>query len=403
LSGISFSNLLVITAAAFAAPLLLGAFPQLKLPSVVLELLFGIAIGASVLGWARADLPVQVLSVIGLAFLLFLAGLDVEVERLQGRLLRLAGSGFAISIGLALLVSVGLWMAGEVHNPLFLVIVFSATSVGLVAPILRDANQVDSDFGQLVLGGATAAEFGTVILLSLFFSAHGSGLPVQLAFLGGFAALVVAARFALSGVGRLHALSRLLLRLQDTTAQIRVRGAVLLLVAFAALAERFGLQIILGAFIAGVVLRTVDRDATATHPHFRLKLDGLGYGFLIPIFFVVSGVQFDLSALLSSTSTILRVPAFLLAILVVRGLPAIIYRGVLDNRKTLAAALLQATSLSFIVAAAEIGIALGQITKTTGAALIGAGLLSVAIFPGLALVILGGAKANAPQPNYDAP
>jgi Kef-type K+ transport system membrane component KefB len=184
-------------------------------------------------------------------------------------------------------------------------------------------------------------------------------------------------------------LSRVLVRLQDTTAQIRVRGAVLLLIGFVALAERFGLETILGAFMAGVILRIVDRD-TATHPHFRLKLEGIGFGFLIPVFFVSSGLEFDLSALRSSASTMVRVPVFLVALLLVRGIPALLYRHALGNRRTIAAGLLQATSLSFIVAAVQIGTSLGQITAATGAALIGAGLLSVMLFPLFALMLLGG-------------
>lgn len=394
MTEISFSNLVIVTAVAFAAPLVLGPFPKLRLPSVVLELVLGIAIGPSGLEWVKSDLPVQALALVGLAFLLFLAGLDVEVERLRGRLVQLAGLGFLLSVGLALSVGYALRAAGQVRSPLFIGIVLSATAVGLVAPVLRDAGQTEGEFGQLVLAGATMADFGTIILLSLFFSTKAAGVGSRLALLGSFAALVAVVGLALAGVGRSVRLSGLLGRLQDTTAQIRVRGAVLLLIGFAALAERFGLQTILGAFMAGVILRIVDRDATATHPHFRPKLEGMGYGFLIPVFFVASGVQFDLSALLSSASTIVRVPAFLLAILVVRGTPALVYRRVVGNRRTIAAGLLQATSLGFIVAAAEIGIALNQITKATGAALIGAGLLSVMIFPALALMLLAGREAH---------
>jgi len=291
-------------------------------------------------------------------------------------------------VGLALSAGYALRAIGQVRNPLFIGIVLSATAVGLVAPVLKDAGQTESMFGQLVLAGATMADFGTIVLLSLFFSGTSAGLGARLALLASFTALVAAVGLAVGGMGRSVSLSGLLVKLQDTTAQIRVRGAVLLLVAFIALAERFGLETILGAFMAGVILRIVDRDATATHPHFRQKLDGIGYGFVIPVFFVASGVQFDLSALLASPPTMLRVPLFLLAILLVRGIPALVYRGAVGTRRTIAASLLQATSLSFIVAAADIGIAIGQISETSGAALIGAGLLSVMIFPASALMLL---------------
>lgn len=390
MTEISFHNVVIVAAVAFAAPLALGLFPKLRLPAVVLEIVAGIFLGSSGLGWVKSDLPVQVLALVGLAFLLFLAGLDVELERLWGRPLRLVGLGFLLSLGLALSLGYALQAAGQVRSPLFVALVLSATAVGLVAPMLKDAGQSESEFGQLVLASATIADFGTIILLSLLFSGESASVESRLVLLGGFTALVAAVGLAVAGARRSTPLSGVLVRLQDSTAQIRVRGAVLLLVGFAALAESFGLQTILGAFMAGVVLRIVDRDATATHPHFRQKLEGIGYGFLIPVFFVSSGVEFDLSALVSSVSTMVRVPAFLLALLVVRGIPALLYRHALGNRRTVAAGLLQATSLSFIVAAVQIGISVDEISAATGAALIGAGLLSVMLFPLLALTLLRG-------------
>ena len=167
MTELSFSNVVIVAAVAFAAPLALGLIPKLRLPAVVLEIVLGIAIGPSGLGWVKSDLPVQVLSLVGLAFLLFLAGLDVELGRLRGRLLRLAGLGFVLSLGLALAVGYALDAAGQVRSPLFVGIVLSATTLGLVAPILKDAGESEGEFGQLVLAAATIADFGTVILLSL--------------------------------------------------------------------------------------------------------------------------------------------------------------------------------------------------------------------------------------------
>jgi Kef-type K+ transport system membrane component KefB len=174
-----------------------------------------------------------------------------------------------------------------------------------------------------------------------------------------------------------------------------VRGAFLLMAVFVALAENLGLEVILGAFTAGAILSLVDRDARMTHPHFRTKLEGAGFGFFIPVFFVNVGLVFDLDALTSSAETILRVPLFLLALLVVRGLPAFLYRGLVGNRRTAVAGLLQATSLPFIVAASMIGVELGVISPATSAALVGAGLLSVLLFPLIAATILG--RAGRPE------
>jgi Kef-type K+ transport system membrane component KefB len=159
-----------------------------------------------------------------------------------------------------------------------------------------------------------------------------------------------------------------------------------LLVGFAALAESLGLEVILGAFAAGARLGLLDRDETMTHPLLRVKLEGAGYGVFIPVFFVWSGLQFDLGALGSGGSTLARVPLFLAALLAVRGLPALLYR--LDARRTAAAALLQATSLPFIVAAAQIGMELGKLSQANGAALVAAGLGSVLLFPLGALAAL---------------
>ncbi len=395
--NISFSGLLIVTVVAFSAPLLLGLSPARRLPAVVLEIVAGIAIGPSGFGWVKVDLPISILSVVGLAFLLFLAGLEVELDRLKGRILMFVGGGFLLSFGLALLVGYGLSATGQVKSPLLVAIILSATSLGIVIPLLKDAGESTSDFGQLVIAGATIADFGAVILLSLFFSREATSIGTKLVLLGSFVLLAIVFAFAVLRVEQSMRFSAVLLRLQDTTAQIRVRGAFMLLIAFVALAQLLGLEVILGAFLAGVILRLVDRDRMMTHPEFRQKLEAVGFGVFIPIFFVTSGLQFDLGALFASASTIVLVPVFLLALLLVRGVPALLYRPLVGTRRTVVAGLLQAISLPFIVAASQIGLELGLLTRATGAALISAGLLSVLIFPVLALTILRRAEL-APVP-----
>ena len=399
MSEIDFSGLVIVAAVAFSAPLLLGLAPAVRLPAVVLEIVAGIVIGPSVLGWVELDLPIEVLSLVGLAFLLFLSGLEIDFERLRGRELGLTGLGFAVSFGIALTVAFVLRGFGQVETPLLVAIILVATSLGIVVPVLKDSGQASSELGQLVIAAASIADFGAVILLSLFFSREATSTSSKLVLLGGF--LLVAAAFVLALVGaeRSRRLSDVLLRLQDTTAQIRVRGAFVLLVAFVALAEQLGLEIILGAFLAGAVLSLVDRDRMMTHPAFREKLEAVGFGVFIPVFFVASGIQFDLGALFGSASTVALVPVFLAALLLARGLPALLYRPALGNLHTTVAGLLQATSLPFIVAAAMIGIELELLDEATGAALIAAGLLSVLVFPLLALTLLRRAEtAQAAAP-----
>ncbi|HYX83475.1 MAG TPA: cation:proton antiporter [Gaiellales bacterium] len=392
MGDLHFTGLLIVAAVAFTAPLLLGLVPALRLPSVVVELVAGILIGPSVLGWVDVDEPVRVLSLVGLAFLLFLAGLEVEFERLRGRNLRSASVGFALSFAIAVVVGLVLAAAGQVDTPLLVAVILVATSLGVVIPVLKDADQISSDFGQLVIAAASIADFGAVILLSLFFSGESSSTGAKVILLSGFGLVAAALVLALMRAARLRRLSAVFLRLQDTTAQIRVRGAFLLLIGLVALAEELGLEVILGAFLAGSVLTLVDRDRAMTHPQFRLKLEASGFGIFIPVFFVTSGIQYNAGALFGSVSTVVRVPLFLAALLVVRGLPAVLYRGAVGTRRAVVAGLLQATSLPFIVAASMIGLELGLLDRATGAALIAAGLLSVLLFPLAALTILRGAE-----------
>src|SRR5919198_1237228 len=327
-----FTNLLIVAAAAFAAPLALGLVPAFRLPAVVLEIVLGIALG--------------------------------------------------------------LHEAGLVKSPLLIGIIAAATSLGVVIPVLKDAGESTTQFGQVVLAGASIADVATIVLLSLFFSGHSSGLGAKLSLLGAFVALAAAVGLAVVGAERSMRLSGALLRLQDTTAQIRVRGAFVLLVGFVVLAEKFGLEAILGAFMAGAVLKLVDRDQTMTHTHFRAKLGEAGFGIFVPFFFVASGLKFDGSALFAKSSTLALVPIFVVLLLAARAIPALVYRPLLDGRHIAAAGLLQATSLGFIVVASQIGMDLGLITKGTGAAFVAAGLVSVLVFPLTALSLLRAGTAS---------
>jgi Kef-type K+ transport system membrane component KefB len=398
----SFVNLFIICLVAAGAPLVLGFLPRLRLPSVILEIVAGILLGPSVLGWVKIDLPVQILGLIGLAFLLFLSGLEIDPGRLRGRLLRTAVLGYVVTLALGVPVGLGLHSVGWVHSPLLLAIALSATSLGLVVPVLKDAGQSDGEVGQTAIVAATVADFSAILLLSLFFSASDGGPGSRLVLIVAFAVLVVVTALLVSRAGRSMRLGVVVLRLQDTTAEIRVRFAVVLLVAFTALAERFGLESILGAFLAGVVVSVVDRDS-ASHPNFRTKLQAIGFGFLIPVFFISSGIRLDLQGLLDEPSALLRVPIFLVALLLVRGVPALLNLRSQGRRASVAAGLLQATSLPFIVTATQIGVELGQITPVTAAALVFAGLLSVLIFPVVALGLLRGGDPSATSPAEQGP
>lgn len=394
----SFGGLLIVVAVAFAAPFVLGLFPRVRLPAIVLEIVAGIVVGPSVLGWVQVDTTLTVIATIGLGFLLFLGGLEVDFARLRGRVLRLTALGYVVSFGIAVMVAFALKAGGLVDTPLLVAIALGSTSLGVLIPVLKDAGQINSTLGQLVIAAGSIADFGAIILLSIFFTGKG-GTASTLLLIGSLLAMAGIVLVVVRGAERSMRIRADLLRLQDTTAQIRVRGAMVLLIGFAALAENLGLEVILGTFAAGAILSLVDGDQVMTHPQFRRKIEAMGFGLFIPVFFVTSGVRYDLNALVESTSTVIMVPMFLLALLIVRGVPALLYRRLLGGRQALVAALLQATSLPFIVAATAIGLQLGLIDAAGSAALIGGGLLSVVVFPvaGLALLRSNGAPAAGPE------
>jgi Kef-type K+ transport system membrane component KefB len=399
----SFGGLLIVVAVGFAVPFVLGLFPGVRLPSVVLEIVAGIVIGPSVLGIVHLDQTISVISVIGLAFLLFLAGLEIDFSKLRGEVLRLTLAGFVLSFAIAVIAALMLKATGLIETPLLVAIILCATSLGVLIPVLKDSGQISSTFGQLVIAAGTIADFGAVILLSIFFSGEG-GIGSTLILIGGLVALAAVVFVAVRGAEHSTVIRSDLIRLQDSTAQIRVRGAVVLLVGFAAIADKLGLETILGAFMAGAILSLLDRDQMMTHPDFRRKLEAVGFGVFIPVFFVTSGINYDLNALLASASNVIMVPIFLAALVVARGVPALLYRRVLDGRRTAIAGLMQATSLPFIVAATAIGEDLHLVSAAEGAALIGAGLLSVLLFPIIGLTLLKqGTPPKPSDPGADEP
>jgi Kef-type K+ transport system membrane component KefB len=394
--NISFNNVLIIAAAAVLVPLISGLLPSLPVPGAALEVIAGILIGPSVLGWVRVDAPVQVLSVLGLGMLLFLAGLEIDVERLRGPLARLAVSAFAVSAVLALLCAYAFRLAGQAKQPLLLAIILMSTSAGLLLPLLKDAGEESTEFGQLVMTAAALAEIVPIMLLSLFFSATAATPGAQAVSLAIFVVLVVLSGTALAWVRRLEPAGRLLNRLSDTSAQLRVRASLTLALAFGVLAYRFGFASILGAFAAGLLVRIVDLARHSPHPQFRVKLEGIGFGFLVPIFFISTGVAFPLKALLTNPAALAEVPLFLAALLLVRGLPALLYVRFAGRRRAAAAGLLQATTLTFVIVAARAGLADGKITPTVAASLLAAALLSAILFPAAAQRLLP--RAATPQP-----
>ncbi len=390
IAEVRFNNLLIVAVVAVAVPILLGLAPRMPIPATVIEIVAGILIGPAVLGWVRVDEPIDVLSRLGVAFLLFLAGFELDFHTLRGRSLRLGLLGFVGSIIIGLALTVPLGAGGVVLNPLLITVILCSTSLGIVVPVLKDADQLRSHFGGLVVAACSVAEFGSIVLLSMFFSGRGAPRPlvttIKLALLFvavlAIAALTVRAR-------RPGRLSRTVQRLQDTSAQIRVRLAVLILLGLLVLSQTLGFDSILGAFLAGALLSALthpDRDPAAET--FKRKIEAVGFGVFVPVFFVTTGIQFPLSALFSDPASSLRIVLFLALLLAVRGAPALVFRADISKAQTVAAGLMQATSLSFIVMATTVGVSLRELRPVNAAALVAAGMLSVLLFPAAALVIL---------------
>jgi Kef-type K+ transport system membrane component KefB len=332
--------------------------------------------------------PLAVFSSIGLVFLFFLAGLEIAFDARDDRHLALVGLAFGVSLGLALVVALLFDAVELVGAPLLVAIILAATSFGIVVAVLKDAGQTGTPFGQLVIAGASIADFATVILLSLFFSSSGASFETTLVLLLLFLGVVVVVGLVLAGARGSARLKATVARLHRTSAQISVRIAFLLLVLLVYMSEEFGLEVVLGAFLAGAMVSLLDREKAVRDTGLTEKLEGIGFGVFIPIFFVASGVSLDLDALFSSFDTIVLVPLTVIALLVVRGVPALIYGRFVPRRQALSAGLLQATSLSFVVAATQIGVEIGELEPAAAAGLVTGGVISVLIFPALALRLL---------------
>ena len=386
-------NLLGVATIAFFVPFLLGFFPRARVPAVALELVAGIIVGPSVLGWIEAGPVVSVMSSIGVAFLLFLAGLELDLEVLKGPTLVRGSMSFLLSFALALALMTLLGAKGIVRTPLLDAIALSATSLGILVPILRDARQLETPVGRFTMSGASAAEIGTIALLGVFFAGPDSSAGVSALLLSVVAVLAVLLLAALRYTRNWAPGRRILDRLDETSAQARVRFSVMILVAAAAVAMQFGFEGILGSFVAGIVVGMVVRHDRFEHA-LRNKLEAIGFGLFVPVFFVTTGLRFDLGNIKGSAE-IGRAALFFGILVVVRTVPAFLYRPYLTWRQCLASGLLQSTNLSFVVVTVAVGEGLGRIKEINATALVLAGLASALVLPAVAGALLDEPKAEA--------
>jgi Kef-type K+ transport system membrane component KefB len=392
----SASFLIVVVTAAVAA-LTVALLPRrLAPPVVVVELLLGIAIGPQALGLAEPDEFIEFFSNLGLGMLFFFAGYEIEFDRIRGRPLALGATGWLLSIALAYGIGGLLAAAGVVLSLLYTGSAMATTAIGTLIPVLRDAGELRTRFGPYILAAGAAGEFGPILLLTLVLS---TGEPLHEALILVFF-VAVGLALALSSVRLAWQGWPLLERTLESSGQVAVRIAVLLIFGLVSLATELGLDVLLGGFVAGMIVRAALRGQEVEV--FESKLTAVGFGFLIPFFFVTSGMAFDLDSLVSSPGALLKLPIFLALFLVVRGAPAILlYRGTLEARDRAALAFLSATQLPLVVAITTIATGTGHMRPTTAAALVGAAILSTLIFPFVGLALRRGAAGGegpAPEP-----
>ena len=370
------SFLWIVVSAAVAAVMATVLSSRLMVPVVVFELVLGIIIGPQLLGLAEPDRFIEFFAKVGLGMLFFFAGYEIDFRRIRGSPLRLATWGWLLSLLLAYSIGGLLAWAGVVVSLVYTGSAMSTTAIGILIPILSDVGEMRTRFGTYLLGAGAIGEFGPLLLISLVFSAEGSLRSAVI--LVAFVTVAVAA--ALAAVRSLplgwHALERTL----ESSSQAAVRFTVVLIFALVALALKLGLDLLLGGFAAGIIVRLALRGREVTV--FESKLTGIGYGFLIPFFFIVSGMQFDLNALTGSATALLKLPRFVALFLLVRGVPAfVLYHHVLDARDRLGLGFFSSTQLARVVAITTIAIAAGKMRPSTSAALIGAGIISTLVFP----------------------
>jgi Kef-type K+ transport system membrane component KefB len=382
----SLVNVAIVALLAVAAPLLTRAVPRLAIaPVIVVEILLGIGVGPHVLGLLQVDAPVDTLAVLGLSFLFFLAGIEVDLGKIRGQLLARSLAAYVVGLGLALGVTASLGVLRLIDAPVLVAVAFSATGLGLVVPILRDTELLRTAQGGAVMALASVAEFAAVIVLALAFSTSGSPAG-DVAFLVVLIGIAVGVTVLAEKIRARSVVASLVDRLSGGTTQLRVRLSVALVVGFAALAQAGGLELVLGAFFAGGILNVLDNGMA--DPGFRGRLDGVGYGFLVPAFFVTSGARLDFSALSLWPDALTLVPLLLGCLVVARAVPSALLVPGPTDLGAVGVGLLCATSLPFIVTAAQVGVATGRLDPSTAAAMTSAGLVGVCLFPPVATAFL---------------
>jgi Kef-type K+ transport system membrane component KefB len=389
------SALVMFPLLAVVAPILAAVVGRVvRIPLVVFEIVLGIVFGPAVLGWVSPTNATEKLSNLGLCMLFFLAGNEIDFGRIRGRPLNRSIVGWLVALAVG--VGVALLIAPSPAAAIFVGIALTSTALGTLMPILRDAGELRTPFGAAVIAIGAVGEFGPLIAISLFLSGREPGLAavVLLSFV-----VITAGAIYLASRGSHPKLDSLITTTLHTSGQFAVRLVMCLLLLLVALSLVLGLDMLIGAFAAGVIAKLL---LSGADPHDKEaiegKLEAVGFGFLVPIFFISTGLTFDLDALLSDPTTMLMLPMFLVLLLVVRGSSTLVTSRGLTPPDRGAVVLLGATGLPIIVAVTGIGVDSGDLPVGTATALVGAGMLSVLLFPLIGLALHRKAPDGAAKP-----
>ncbi|WP_369384063.1 cation:proton antiporter [Streptomyces sp. cg36] len=382
-------TLILIMAIAVLAPLIAYAVGRwVPVPVAVFEILLGVLVGPDVLGWTHRDQVIDVLSHLGLSMLIFLAGYEIEFAAVRGDTLRRAFGAWLVTLALALGFAFAL-TGGTADKSFVIGTALTSTALGAVLPILRDTQALRGRFGTVVMAFGAVGEFGPIIAMAVLLSGRSAGRSAAVLLV--FAAITAAAVvWALRP--RPPWFSTVIAKTLHTSGQFAVRFVMLLLACMLGLSSAFGLDSLLGAFAAGLLTRLVLVGAAPEHSTGVLaRIEAMGFGFLVPVFFTVTGIEFDLAALLHGGRPLLLLPVFLLLFLLLRGTPAyLLAPRDLSRRDRVPLALYCATCLPLVVAITTIGVDDGSLGTSEAAALVGAAILSVLILPLLALRLRAG-------------
>lgn len=383
--------LLIVLAAAVIAPLLAEATRGIGLSVVVLELLLGVAIGPQGLGWAEISGALPFLSLFGMGYLFFLAGLEIDLYAIRGRPLNLAIFGWLIVFALAWAIGIGMNAAGIVHSWLIVTIALSTTALGVLIPILRDSGAIDTQFGRYVIAAGVIGELAPILAMSLAVSTRHTTVA-QSAFTAIFIAVVLVIAWLTAQSRNVPVYLNLLRRTMSQSSQLPVRMAVLLLGTLAVFADNLGVDLALGALAAGMIVGLATRGLNL-HA-LNHKLDGIAFGVFVPVFFITSGMKLDVAAIFKSTAGLALAFLFFAALPLLRIPVALMCRKELGGRRSAALGLYSATTLSLVVALTQVGVENGLMSAAEAAPLIGGAMLSVLLFPLIAMYLTGNTAAR---------